>query len=682
MKNKKISRLISLTVMFAMLCSLTVFAEDTSTDIPDSAPVEAVMELIGNIGNVTVYTANKIKEARNAYDALEDSQKENVENISLLTDAEAELEAIYLEVADTDHTVIYQATKQYIESLGTPGVGSVGGEWMVICLTRSDSVCPEGYYDNVVEFVNENINDKEQLHRAKSTENSRVILALTSAGYDVTDVDGHNLLEGLSDMTYLKKQGVNGPIWALIALDSYGYEIPQNEKEETQATREGIISYILEKQLSDGGWSIYGRVADPDMTGMAIQALAPYCATNPEVENAVGNALNCLSELQHENGGFGSIDGLCSESCAQVIVALNALGIDPETDERFIKNGISVIDAMCIFAIEGGGFEHVPYSGLNGMATEQGQYALTSYIRFLEGKTRLYDMTDVAMYSEEIPEEDEEPEDDDEYYDDEDEYYDDEYYDDEYYEDEYYEDEYYEESTETDSHVAEEDVLQESEETVAEEQPEIAEEKEIEKAEKAEKNTYSEDTFTDVKKDQWYYESVKYVYENNLMQGADNQFEPESKLTRAMLVTVLYRMANPKDEEYSHTFEDVPQDAWYCSAVSWASQNNLVNGVSENRFAPEEDITREQIALIFYRFAKMNGLDVSCDSNIEKYTDINDISDWASEAVVWANSVSLMGGTSNSTFSPKETATRAQVATILMRLQEKVFGGIKGSEMA
>ena len=269
-------------------------------------------------------------------------------------------------------------------------------------MTRGGQTCPAGYYQNVVDFVKANINDKEQLHRTKSTENSRVILALTAAGYDVTDVAGHNLLMGLTDMTYIPKQGVNGPIWALIAFDSRNYEIPVNPNATEQATREKLIAYILNKQLADGGWALSGQTADPDMTGMAIQALAPYYKTNAAVKAAVDRALACLSEKQMANGGFGSIDGVCAESCAQVVVALTALGLDPETDPRFVKNGVSVLDAMCLFALEDGGFAHIPNDGVNGMATEQSQYALAAYFRFREGKTALFTMTDVQT-SDEIP---------------------------------------------------------------------------------------------------------------------------------------------------------------------------------------------------------------------------------------------------------------------------------------
>ena len=367
----------------------------------DKTKAAEVEQKIEDIGTVTAHKYNKIKKAREAYNALTETQKGYVENLSVLIGAETALTEAYKVAAKADHKAIYEATAKYINGLGTPVVGSTGGEWMVIALTRSGYACPEGYYENVVEFVKNNINDKEQLHRTKSTENSRIILALTAAGYDVTDVDGHNLLMGLTDMNYVKKQGINGPIWALIAFDSYQYDIPQTSSGATrdtiQVTRENLISYILERQLADGGWALSGTVADTDITGMAIQALAPYYNANNNVKEALDKAITCLSNKQLDNGGFGSVDGSSSESCAQVVVALTALGINPETDERFIKNGVSVMDAMCLFALDKGGFEHIPGNGINGMATEQAQYALASYFRFLDGKTALYDMTDVTL---------------------------------------------------------------------------------------------------------------------------------------------------------------------------------------------------------------------------------------------------------------------------------------------
>lgn len=228
-----------------------------------------------------------------------------------------------------------------------------------------------------------------------------MILALTAIGKDVTDVAEHNLLEGLSDLDYLKEQGINGPIWALIALDSHDYEIPVLKGDGTQATRENILAYILDKQLEDGGWALSGKKADPDMTGMALQALAPYYSTNANVKAAVDKALSCLSGMQLKNGGFSSSgEGENLEACAQVIVALTALGIDPTTDTRFVKTNGNPVSALLTFALKDGGFKHtLDESSLNGMATEQGSYALVAYDRFLNGKTSLYDMSDVKISS-------------------------------------------------------------------------------------------------------------------------------------------------------------------------------------------------------------------------------------------------------------------------------------------
>ena len=124
---------------------------------------------------------------------------------------------------------------------------------------------------------------------------------------------------------------------------------------------------------------------------------ASYYKSNDDVKEALDKALGTLSEMQNENGSYSSVDGENAESMAQVIVGLTALGIDPEKDERFIKNGISAVDALCEYYISGGGFCHIMGEDTDGMATEQGYYALAAYFRFKEGKTALYDMSDVEL---------------------------------------------------------------------------------------------------------------------------------------------------------------------------------------------------------------------------------------------------------------------------------------------
>ena len=353
-------------------------------------PAKPVEKLIDAIGEVTLGSESAIAAARTAYDNLTEAQQAEVKNYDKLTAAEAAYARLLAEQSERLEK-IYKTTGDFIAALGTPGVGSTGGEWMTIGLARSGRTVPAGYYDNVVEYVKAMADANERLHRAKVTDNARVILALTAIGKDVTNVGGHNLLKGLDNMAYVQKQGINGPIFTLIALDSHNYPTMGD------VTREKLIQVILDAQLNDGGWNLSGENADTDMTAMAIQALAPYYKTNETVKAAVDKALEALSALQRGDGGFGSWGTVNSESCAQVIVALTALGIDPAADSRFVKNGHTVLDALAGFYVTGGGFKHTADGERNGMATEQGYYALASYYRFVNGQTSLYDMSDVTI---------------------------------------------------------------------------------------------------------------------------------------------------------------------------------------------------------------------------------------------------------------------------------------------
>lgn len=285
-----------------------------------------------------------------------------------------------------------ESTADYLLSLGVP---TAGNEWRVLGLARAGKITGEfsdGYYSSLVSYVEENGSAK--LDSRKSTENSRVIIALSAIGKDATDVAGYNLLEPLADFDFVTYQGLNGAVYALIALDTYGYEIPTASDGATQTTREELVNYILKSQLENGGWTFFGSTADPDMTGMAIQALAPYYSKNADVKTAVDKALDVLSASQLENGGVASWGTVSVESCAQVLTALSSLGINADTDERFIKNGSTLVDAIMEFSVENG-FAHVKDSGYNQMATEQAYYALVSYNRVKNGKTSLYDMSDV-----------------------------------------------------------------------------------------------------------------------------------------------------------------------------------------------------------------------------------------------------------------------------------------------
>lgn len=379
---------------------LDVYAKFYQMEISDltitvlKGDIETVEDLIDAIGaNVTLDSEAAIIAAKSAYDALSDEDKALVDadKVDALTAAIIRLNQLKHADLMANLDTIYHTTGDFMATLGTPTVNSTGGEWMVIGLARSGRTVPAGYYDNVVEYVKAKADANERLHPTKVTDNARVILALTAIGKDVTNVGGHNLLKGLDSMDYVQAQDINGPIFTLIALDSHNYPTMGD------VTREKLIQVILDAQLNDGGWGLSADKADPDMTAMAIQALAPYYKTNETVKAAVDKALEALSALQHSDGGFDSWGTVNSESCAQVIVALTALGIDPTADSRFVKNGHTVLDALAGFYVTGGGFRHTAGGERNDMATEQGYYALAAYYRFANTQTRLYDMSDVTI---------------------------------------------------------------------------------------------------------------------------------------------------------------------------------------------------------------------------------------------------------------------------------------------
>ena len=188
----------------------------------------------------------------------------------------------------------------------------------------------------------------------------------------------------------------------------------------------------------------------------------------------------------------------------------------------------------------------------------------------------------------------------------------------------------------------------------------------------AAQNTFSEDTFDDIKSDDWHYDAVKYVYENKLMNGTGSGFEPDTAMTRAMLVTVLYRLENPSESNAKNAFADVSDGEWYTDAIGWAAENGLVKGVSDTEFAPNDNVTREQMAAIIYRYAELKGYDITDSADISQYADANEVSDWALDAIKWTNAAELVKGTSDTALSPQDTATRAQVSAIIMRFCENV----------
>ena len=292
-------------------------------------------------------------------------------------------------LADT----IDQTGKFLHSSVADPTFGSVGGEWLIMGLARSGLEISDEYYE--IYFQNLCAYTAQQggvLHAKKYTEYSRVILAVTAIGRDPADVGGFNMLQPLADFEQTVFQGINGPIFALLALDCGNYEIPENTVGSTQATRDLYADYIINAQLENGGWSLMGGEAEIDVTAMALQALAKY-QDRKDVAEAVEKGLAVLSERQNDQGGYqyNAAESVSSESVSQVIVALAELGIALD-DSRFVKNGNTLLDALMQFQQEDGGFAHLMDGETDLLATEQAFYALVAANRIAQGESSLYRM--------------------------------------------------------------------------------------------------------------------------------------------------------------------------------------------------------------------------------------------------------------------------------------------------
>lgn len=362
--------------------------------------VDEVIRLIDEIGKVTLRRGDAIAAARAAYDKLSEKDRAKVTNAEVLFADERAYAALIK--SGEKCTDILKTTGDFVLSDDEEKLSGFGSEWLIMGLSRAGRDVPEDYVSSAEEYVRKHADSRGRLSAERATDNARLILALSALGEDVTDFGGHDLLAPLGNMDYIEKQGLSGVVYTLLALDCRDYDVPAAPDGARQTTREALVNYLLDKQLDDGGWAFSGDEAEPDMTAMVLQSLAAYYADKPAdkleraVKKAVDDGVARLSAMQTGTGGYVSYGTLNSESAAQVIVALTALGIDPAEDARFVKNGTSVVDALCAFYVDGGGFRHSMDGEREELATAQGYYALAAYYRFTEGKTALFDMSDVS----------------------------------------------------------------------------------------------------------------------------------------------------------------------------------------------------------------------------------------------------------------------------------------------
>lgn len=520
--------------------------------------------------------------------------------------------------ADTLEAALADAAAYICRTVKNPQVGSIGGEWAVLGLARSGYEVPEAYYQDYYATVEDYVEAcGGVLHEKKYTEYSRLIVALSAIGIDARDVAGYDLTRALGDYDKTIWQGLNGPIWALIALDSRGYPMPENPEAETQATRQMYIDRILECQLPDGGWSLFGGteaasagdgVSDPDITGMALQALAKY-QDQEAVAKATEEALACMSLQQDETGGFASWGTSNSESCVQMIVALCELGI-PLDDPRFVKNGNTMLDNLLTFYLPGGGFLHTANgSGSNQMASEQGLYGLAAAWRVLTGQNSLYRMGDAEGVSQE-----ERP--------------------------------------------SGEGVGLEGKDPAVQAVP----------------ITNPGKTFPDISganahKNQ---PAIEALAARGIINGLDNGlFGPDETLTRAQFATLVVR-ALGLTPEVTDQFTDVKSTDWFAGYVGTAASFGLINGVGEGRFDPEGTITRQEAAVLVARAAGLCGLDTGMDTGavrdmLAQFGDYVTAAEWARPGLAFCYQSKILDD-AELNIQPRAAVTRSETAQMIFNL--------------
>lgn len=517
--------------------------------------------------------------------------------------------------AAVDAAVLDTAAYVY-KTVKSPQVGSVGGEWAVLGLARSGYKAEAEYYLDYYKTVENYVKSRKGvLHDKKYTEYSRLILALTSIGKDPRNVAGYNLLTPLGDFDKTIWQGINGPIWALIALDCGNYDMPKNKDASTQATREMYVDEILKRQLSDGGFSLFGgtpsadnkgEVSDPDITGMALQALAKY-QNRADVKKVTDQALALLSKIQEADGGYASYGSTNSESVVQVIVALTELGISLD-DSRFVKNGKTLMDNLMKFYIKGEGFLHTAGGdGSNMMATEQAFYGLVAAQRARLGKNSLYRMSDAISMG-----------------------------------------------APSQSGGSGGAGLEGKNSDV-----------------KARDISAPGKTFADISshKNQV---SIEALLARGIISGySDNTFRPEATMTRGEFAAIVVN-ALGLTPKASDKFKDVPAGEWYGPFVGTASSYGIVSGTSPSTFAPEGTITKQEAASMIANAAKLCGMDTALTDSaardvISQFSDYTSSESWARQALAFCYKSDILSQ-SDALIQPNVSVKRYEIAEMLYRM--------------
>lgn len=514
---------------------------------------------------------------------------------------------------EKDITAAVTKSAEYmLSAVKTPQVGSIGGEWAVIGLARSGYAVPQEYWDDYYATVEDYVEScKGVLHNKKYTEYSRVVVALTAIGADPTNVAGYDLLKPLGDFDKTIWQGINGPIWALIALDSGSYEMPVNAEAKTQATRQMYIDEILSRQLNDGGWNLSDKggngQSDPDVTGMALQALAKYQAQSA-VKAATDKALTCLSKMQDSDGGYASWETSNSESVVQVIVALCELGIDLN-DSRFTKNGSTLLDNLFSYRNADGSFSHTANgSGNDQMSSEQGFYGIVAVMRAMQGKNSLYRMSDCSIR--------------------------------------------------VSGNAGLDTIGLPGKHADVQKVP----------------VTVPGTTFADIT-NHANKTAIEELAARGIITGYNaTSFGPNDTMTRAQFATIVVRgLGLPLMT--TNNFSDVKAGSWYASYVGTAYSYGIVNGRTATTFDPEGTITRQEAAAMVARAAKLCGMDTELETYeilnvLAQFGDYMSIGEWARESMAFCYGEDILDQ-SDWNVEPNRAILRCEIAQMLYNMLVK-----------
>ena len=567
-----------------------------------------------------------------------------------------------------------------VSEIARPQFGSVGGEWTVLSLARGHHTVPVGYFERYIVHIGDHLDALTETNnphstamhfdnvptgnwiynpatgrrevrmgnQVQSTENVRLAITLTSLGLDasafVSPRSGYtydliarlgNRHNATSDLMLGELQGLNGPIWSLIALNSRGWDSPYVPSDRTWTggttasnpiTIDERVNWILNTQLPNGGWNLFHHnpnaepdpnvAADPDMTANAIQVLTPY-RDRPEVVAAVERGFAELSRMQLDNGGWDAWGADNVQSSAWVLVALTDWGIDPQRDPRFVKPGGNPVTAVLRFQTPAtGGFTH-PHADAGGsdnhMATDQATYSLVSYWRFRNDMNQLYNMSDALE--------------------------------------------------QFDWSGTDWDAFTETLEFgLPGKHPNIG----------YVPVTTPDISFADTQNHRSRL-AIEALASRGIISGRSaTEFAPNATMTRAEFSAIIMRALGLPVRVPVEILDDISPVAWYANAVRTVFYFDIVRGITPTTFNPNGTITRQEAAVMISRAARLAGMettlaDVEVMNIMSMFGDYRTAANWAWEALAFGFQEGILDDY-EFYMTPLAQVTRGEIAGMLYQL--------------